>query len=105
MSALKKEDVVRCARMYLTNYDAGQALGITPQAFRRSCIRYGVDPPEKGRSHAAGNVHPISNNRHINYGKAAIEAEKCLALIKQDREARENANREDRKRNSKSRKG
>ncbi len=42
---ITREQVERVARIYKTNQDAGQALGITMRSFGRLCRKYGVETP------------------------------------------------------------
>ena len=42
-----KARIERAARLYRTNRDAGQALGVHPSSFVRMCNRFGITPPHR----------------------------------------------------------
>ena len=42
---ITREQVERAARMYKSNQDAGQAMGVHPRSFARLCRRYGIETP------------------------------------------------------------
>lgn len=44
-----RERVVRAARIYASNRDAGLALGIAPRTFGRLCRHYGIETPQARR--------------------------------------------------------
>ena len=46
---LDRERIERAARIYSSNRDAGQALGIAPGSFGRLCRRYGLETPQARR--------------------------------------------------------
>ena len=54
--SVSKERIVRAARIYNSNQDAGIALGITAESFYRLCKRYEVETPIKRRRKS---VHAI----------------------------------------------
>jgi hypothetical protein len=45
MRGIDKERVERVARMYGSNQEASQALGIVLRSFSRLCHRYGIETP------------------------------------------------------------
>lgn len=45
MNSIPRADIERVARIYKTNQDASQALGIHPKSFSRLCRQYGVETP------------------------------------------------------------
>jgi len=42
---ITREQIERVARIYKTNQDASQALGIAMRSFGRLCRRYGIETP------------------------------------------------------------
>ena len=42
---ITREQIERVARIYKTNQDASQALGIAMRSFSRLCRKYGIDTP------------------------------------------------------------
>lgn len=47
---IDRDRVEKAARIYHTNKDAAQAMGIHPQSFGRLCRKYGiVTPTERGK--------------------------------------------------------
>lgn len=46
MNKIDRERIERAARMYASNRDAGQALGIAPGSFGRLCRRFGIPTPQ-----------------------------------------------------------
>ncbi len=44
--AVDRDRIERAARIYASNNDAGQALGIHPQSFGRLCRRYAIETPQ-----------------------------------------------------------
>ena len=67
--AIERTRVERVARLYASNDDAAQALGINPRSFARLCRRYRIQTPHarrqqrrvRGRAHhpaAAANGAP-----------------------------------------------
>ena len=49
MGKFDKVRVERAARIYASNRDAGQALGIAPGSFGRLCRRFGIETPKARR--------------------------------------------------------
>lgn len=49
MEKFDKVRVERAARIYASNQDAGQALGIAPGSFGRLCRRFGIETPKARR--------------------------------------------------------
>ncbi len=49
MEQFDRERIERAARIYASNRDAGQALGIAPGSFGRLCRRYGIETPQARR--------------------------------------------------------
>ncbi len=49
MEQFDRERIERAARIYASNRDAGQALGIAPGSFGRMCRRYGIETPQARR--------------------------------------------------------
>lgn len=47
---VSRERIERCARMYHTSKEAADAIGISPPAFRRLCLRYNVLTPSARRN-------------------------------------------------------
>ena len=45
MEKISKDQIERAARVYTSNKEASQALGIAMQSFGRICRRYGVETP------------------------------------------------------------
>ncbi len=45
MERMDRERVERVARLYASNQEASQALGITMRSFSRACRRYGIETP------------------------------------------------------------
>ena len=45
MEKIAKERIERVARIYASNQDASQALGITIRSFSRLCRRYEIESP------------------------------------------------------------
>lgn len=45
MSKIERERIERVARIYASNQDASQALGIAMRSFGRLCREYGVETP------------------------------------------------------------
>ena len=45
--ALSKEELEHAARIYHTVQYAAEALGISPNGFRRLCKKHGVEPPRQ----------------------------------------------------------
>ena len=56
MDQFDRERVERAARIYASNRDAGQALGIAPGSFGRLCRRYGIETPQARRKRATRRV-------------------------------------------------
>ena len=56
MDQFDRERVERAARIYASNRDAGQALGIAPGSFGRLCRRYGIETPQARRKHSTRRV-------------------------------------------------
>ena len=52
------DQVERVARIYRSNKDASQALGITVQAFGRLCRQHGIETPYK--RHRRGSRAPVA---------------------------------------------
>jgi hypothetical protein len=46
---IDKERIIRAARIYASNHDAGIALGIAPGSFSRLCRRHGIETPTARR--------------------------------------------------------
>ena len=46
---ISREEVERCARLYHTNKDAAEALGIRSDSFSALCRKYGLETPFKRR--------------------------------------------------------
>jgi len=49
MRMIDKKSIERAARMYGSNRDAAQALGIAPGSFGRLCSRFGILTPQSRR--------------------------------------------------------
>jgi len=53
MQTMDKERLERVARIYKSNKEASEALGMAPGSFGRACRRYGIETPyvrrRKGR--------------------------------------------------------
>ena len=49
LSRFTREELERAARIYHSNKDAGQALGIAAQSFSRLCRRFGIETPQARR--------------------------------------------------------
>ena len=49
MEKVDQSRVERAARLYVSNKDAGQALGIAPGSFGRLCRQYGIPTPQDRR--------------------------------------------------------
>jgi len=49
MNKIDRERIERAARIYASNRDAGQALGIAPGSFGRLCRRFGIPTPQSRR--------------------------------------------------------
>ena len=49
MRKIEKDRVERVARIYYSNQDASQALGINMRSFGRLCRRYEIETPYKRR--------------------------------------------------------
>ena len=49
MEQFDRERIERAARIYASNRDAGQAIGIAPGSFGRMCRRYGIETPQARR--------------------------------------------------------
>ena len=45
MKKISRERVERVSRIYASNQDASQALGIAMRSFGRLCRRYGIESP------------------------------------------------------------
>ena len=45
MESIDKERLERVARIYKSNKDASQVLGIAPGSFARACRRFGIETP------------------------------------------------------------
>jgi hypothetical protein len=45
MERIARERLERVARIYKSNQEASQALGIAPGSFSRACRRYGIETP------------------------------------------------------------
>jgi len=45
MSRIERERIERVARIYASNEDASQALGIAMRSFGRLCRQYGIETP------------------------------------------------------------
>ncbi len=45
MQEVTREQLERVARMYKSNKEASQALGIAPGSFSRACRRHGIETP------------------------------------------------------------
>ena len=45
MAKIERERVERVARIYASNQEASQALGIVMQSFGRLCREYGIETP------------------------------------------------------------
>ena len=58
---ISREQIERVARIYKTNQDASQALGITMRSFGRLCRKYQVETPyaRRGR-HAHESISPAT---------------------------------------------
>ena len=46
---ISREEVERCARLYHTNKDAAEALGIRSDSFSALCRKYGLETPYRRR--------------------------------------------------------
>lgn len=46
---ISRDQIERAARIYVSNQDAGMALGIAPGTFGRLCRRYGIPTPQERR--------------------------------------------------------
>ena len=55
-----KDTIVRVARMYKSNQDASNALGITLRSFGRLCRKFGVETPYAKRLRVAHECRPAS---------------------------------------------
>ena len=53
MQTISPERIERAARIYASNVDAANALGIQSASFGRLCRRLGVDTPQKRRQQEA----------------------------------------------------
>jgi len=51
-TGIQREQIERVARVYKSNQDASNALGITPRSFNRLCHKYGVESPHGKRRRA-----------------------------------------------------
>ena len=51
---ISREEVERCARMYRTNKDAAEALGIKSESFSALCRKYRLETPYKRRQKKGG---------------------------------------------------
>ena len=49
MEKVDQSRVERAARLYVSNKEAGQALGIAPGSFGRLCRQYGIQTPQARR--------------------------------------------------------
>ena len=49
MEKVDQSRVERAARLYVSNKEAGQALGIAPGSFGRLCRQYGIPTPQARR--------------------------------------------------------
>ena len=45
MTGIERERIERVARIYASNQDASQALGIAMRSFSRLCRQYGIETP------------------------------------------------------------
>ncbi len=45
MQEIAREQLERVARIYKSNKEASQALGIAPASFSRACRRHGIETP------------------------------------------------------------
>ena len=45
MARIERERIERVARIYASNQDASQALGIVMRSFSRLCREYGIETP------------------------------------------------------------
>ena len=55
MDPIIKERIERVARIYASNQDASNALGIAQRSFSRLCRRYGVETPYARRQRRMAN--------------------------------------------------
>ncbi len=53
MEKTSRERVERVARIYASNKEASQALGIAPESFGRLCRQYGIETPHARKRHRA----------------------------------------------------
>ena len=53
---IERAQIERVARMYRSNQDASQALGITIRSFSRLCQKFAVESPYWRRRRALGEV-------------------------------------------------
>ena len=59
MEKIAKERIERVARIYASNQDASQALGIAAGTFSRLCRQYGIETPYARRYRRRRSVHRI----------------------------------------------
>jgi len=57
MEKIAKERIERVARLYASNQDACQALGIAAGTFSRLCRQYGIETPHARRHRRRRPVH------------------------------------------------
>ena len=65
MEPIGRDRVERVARVYATNAEAAQALGVEPRSFSRMCRRHGIETPYARRRRRHSNtqqthVHEIA---------------------------------------------
>lgn len=56
-SKFDRDRIERAARIYASNIDAAQALGIAPSSFGRLCRRYGIPTPKQRRHQTNATPH------------------------------------------------
>ncbi len=65
MRRIEPDRIARAARIYATNQEASQALGIAPGSFSRLCRTYGIETPHarKRRRRRESRNQPVVRQR------------------------------------------
>ena len=64
MAKIERERVERVARIYASNQEASQALGIVMQSFGRLCREYGIETPYARRRRLRQRKQSAANQSH-----------------------------------------
>lgn len=81
MLGVSKDRIERAARIYSSNQDASQALGITMRSFGRLCRKYGVETPYVRKCRLIRKTKNAAVDHLRSVGKTCAHYEKAQALL------------------------